>query len=65
MYNKTRNILLERYKIRGNSKDLINDVMNNFDSWSRNQRDYNYPISIVDGDKYLEDLLLQLNLIKK
>lgn len=63
--NKTRNVLLRRYKTRGNSKDLIDDVMNNFDNWSRNQKDYNYPISIVDSDKYLEDLLLQLNLLKE
>ncbi len=61
--SKTRNMLLERYKARGNSQDLIDDVMYNFDNWSRKQRDYDYPIAIVDSDKYLEDLLINLNLL--
>lgn len=61
---ENRKKLLERYRQRGNSDDLINDVMYNFDNWSRNQKDYNYPIMILDKDKYLEDLLLDMELLK-
>lgn len=61
--NKTRKMLLERYQMRGNSKSLITDVMNNFDNWSRSEKDYDYPIAILESDKYLEDLLIDLNLI--
>lgn len=57
--------LLERYKKRGNNEKLINDVMNNFDCWSRNQEDYNYPIVILAKNKYLEDLLFDMNIIAK
>lgn len=60
-----RKKLLERYKQRGNSEDLINDVMHNFDNWSRNQNDYSYPIVILQKEKYLEDLLIDIGLIKK
>ena len=60
-----REILLQRYKDRGNSVEMINDVMYNFDTWSRHPGDYNYPIAILDKDKYLEDLLLELGFIKK
>lgn len=35
----------------------------NFDNWSRKQSDYSYPIIIIDSDKYLEDLLIELNLL--
>lgn len=58
-----RNKLLERYKKRGNSDDLINNVMYNFDNWSRNQKDYSYPIIILDKDKYLENLLIDMELL--
>lgn len=61
---ENRKKLLERYRQRGNSEDLINDVMYNFDNWSRNQNDYNYPIVILQKDKYLEDLLKDMELIK-
>ncbi len=57
--NENRQKLLKRYEHRGNNIDLINDVMNYFDDWSRNQSDYDYPIKILDKDKYLEDLLLE------
>ena len=60
-----REKLLQRYKLRGNSNELIKDAMYNFDNWSRNQEDYNYPIVILDKDKYLEDLLIDMNLLKK
>lgn len=62
---ENRERLLERYKQRGNSEDLINDAMYNFDNWSRNQKDYNYPIIVLNKDSYLEDILLDMNLIKK
>lgn len=61
----SKDILLKRYKDRNNNIDMINDVMNNFDTWSRNQEDYSYPIEILEKDKYLEDLLLELGFIKK
>lgn len=57
--NENRKKLLERYALRGNNSDLINEVINYFDNWSGNQKDYNYPIKILDNDKYLEDLLLE------
>lgn len=60
----TRKNLLERYKQRGNSDDLIRNVMCYFDNWSRDPKDYNYPIFILEKDKYLEDLLLELNILK-
>ena len=44
--------LLERYKQRGISEDLINDAMYNFDNWSRNQNDYSYHIVVLQKDKY-------------
>lgn len=59
-----RKKLLERYKQRGNSNELIKDVMYNFDNWSRNQEDYSYPIIILDKNRYLEDLFLDMGLIK-
>lgn len=62
--NDNRKKLCQRYKQRGNSKDLIYDVMYNFDNWSRNQNDYSYPIIILQKDKYLEDLLIDIGLIK-
>lgn len=60
-----REKLLEIYKQRGNNDDLIKDVMYNFDNWSRNQEDYNYPIVILDKDKYLEDLLIDMKILKE
>ncbi len=62
--NYTRDKLLERYKQRGNSNELIKDVMYYFDNWSRNQDEYEYPIIILEKDKYLEDLLLDKGIIK-
>ena len=59
----SRDSLLQRYRERGNSEELINQVMNYFDNWSRNPEDYDYPITILDKDKYLEDLLLELKLL--
>lgn len=56
--------LLERYKSRGNTPVMINNVVNDFNSWSRNQKDYNYKIEIINKDKYLEDLLLDLGYLK-
>lgn len=62
---QNRKKLLERYKKRGNNDDLIDNAMYNFDNWSRNQEDYNYPIVILDKDKYLEDLLLDMGILEK
>ncbi len=63
--SKTREKLLQRYKDRGNNEELIKDVMYNFDNWSRKEEDYPYPIAILEKEEYLEDLLLQLNLLRK
>lgn len=60
----SREILLNRYKKRKNNKQLIDEVTNYFDTWSRNQKDYNYKIEIINKDKYLEDLLLDLGYLK-
>lgn len=59
-----RDILLERYRKRENGLEMINDVMYNFDNWSRSQKDYNYSIAILNKDQYLEDLLLELGYLK-
>ena len=59
----SRDILLERYKIRKNNSNMIQSVMFNFDNWSRNQDDYTYPIYILDKNQYLEDLILTLGYI--
>lgn len=63
--DETRKMLLQRYKQRENNDALIKEVMNNFDTWSRNQEDYDYPIIILDKNKYLEDLLLDLSFLHK
>lgn len=63
--DETRKMLLQRYKQRENNDALIKEVMNNFDTWSRNQEDYDYPIIILDKNKYLEDLLLDLGFLHK
>jgi len=59
----SRELLLKRYQERGNSEDLIQDVMEYFDTWSRKQEDYSYPIMILEKNQYLEDLLLELKLL--
>lgn len=61
----SREVLLSRYKVRGNNEILIKEVMSYFDNWSRNQKDYDYPIVLLDKDKYLEDLLLDLKYISE
>ncbi len=63
--DETRKMLLQRYKQRENNDALIKEVMNNFDTWSRNQEDYDYHIIILDKNKYLEDLLLDLGFLHK
>ncbi len=60
-----KEMLLERYKARGNNDILIKEVMEYFDNWSRDSQDYDYPIIILDKAKTLEDLLLELNYISK
>lgn len=59
----SREVLRERYKARGNNENLINEVMQYFDNWSRNPKVYDYPTILLDKDKYLEDLLLELKYI--
>lgn len=61
----SREMLLKRYVDRGNNENLIKEVMGYFDNWSRNANDYDYPIIILDKDKTLEDLLLNLGYIGK
>lgn len=61
----SRKILEERYRNRGNNAILIDSVLSYFDSWSRDQKDYSYPICILEKDKYLEDLLKELKLLKE
>lgn len=55
--------LIKRYENRGNSNELITQVISYFDTWSRNQSDYDYPIEILKKGQYLEDLLIELNLL--
>lgn len=61
----SREILLERYKKRGNNQKMIKEVMNYFDKWSRKQEDYSYPIYILNKNEYLEDLLKKLKFIEQ
>ncbi len=58
-----REILLNRYKKRGNNNDLIIEVMSYFDNWSREQNDYSYPIFVLDKEQFLEDFLLDEKLL--
>lgn len=62
---ENRKQLLERYRARGNNEELIKDVMNNFDNWSRKQEDYPYPIFLLEKDLYLEDFLMDSGILKK
>lgn len=62
---ESRNLLFKRYQDRGNSEELIHSVMEYFDTWSRNQEDYSYPIMILEKNQYLEELLLDLHLLEK
>ena len=59
----SKDMLYQRYIDRGNSKDLIRNVMGYFYTWSRNQDDYHYPIVILKKEQYLEDLLKELKLL--
>lgn len=61
----SRDLLLQRYIDRGNVQDLINNVMGYFDTWSRKQEDYSYPIMILEKNQYLEDMLLDLHLLER
>lgn len=60
-----RDILLERYKKRGNSPTMIENAMKDFDEWSRNQKDYPYPIVVLDKNKNLEDLMIELGYLNR
>lgn len=60
----SRDMLYQRYIDRGNSQDLIHDVMSYFDTWSRNQEDYSYPIKILEKNQYLEDILVELKILE-
>lgn len=62
---ETREILLQRYKDRGNNEELIQDVMYNFDNWSRQEEDYQYPIEILEKEEYLEDFLIKKEYVKR
>lgn len=54
-----REILKKRYEDRNNNENMINEVMNYFDTWSRDQNNYKYKIEILSKNKYLEDFLLE------
>lgn len=61
----SKDMLIDRYKSRGNSDVMINEVLSYFDNWSRDQSDYDYPIYILDKEHTLEDLLIDLEYINK
>lgn len=61
----SRDKLINIMHKRGNNDNLIDVVIKRFDNWSRNQDDYNYPIVVLEKDKYLEDYLLQEGYINK
>lgn len=61
----SKDMLINRYKMRGNSDVMINEVLSYFDNWSRDQSDYDYPIYILDKEHTLEDLLIDLEYINK
>ena len=58
-----REILINRYKKRGNNNDLILEVMSYFDNWSREQNDYSYTIFVLDKEQFLEEFLLDEKLL--
>jgi len=60
---EARKELIKRYKDRGNSNELIDTVTDYFDEWSRNPEDYQYPIKILKNGHYLEELLIELELL--
>lgn len=60
----SRKILYKRYLDRNNNKKMIENALQDFDNWSRKEDDYPYPIAILEKNKYLEDLLLELNILK-
>lgn len=59
----SREVLLKRYRGRQNNEKLIKEVMHYFDNWSRESKDYPYPILILEKEKYLEDLLIELKIL--
>lgn len=61
----SREVLLERYKERNNNEKLRKEVMEYFDNWSREQKDYPYPIYVLEKNKYLENLLIDLKILKE
>lgn len=61
---KVKEKLIKRYQARKNDENFIIRNMNYFNLWSRDAKDYPYPIEILRDDEYLEDLLLRLKLLK-
>jgi len=59
-----RERLRKLYVGRSNNQAMIDAVMGYFDTWSRNPVDYDYGIEVLPEGKYLEDLLLDMGLVK-
>ena len=56
---KFRDRLIKTFEERGNNKNLINNVLEYFDNWSRDPKDYNCKLEIINDDEYLEDFLIR------
>ena len=57
--NSFKEKLIARCQERGNSESFVKYISENFDSLSRNQKDYKNKILILKENQYLEDLLLE------
>lgn len=55
--------LVVRCQERGNNDAFVNYIAENFDKLSRDQKDYKNKILVCKEHKFLEDLLLQENLL--
>ena len=60
-----RNRLIKTFKQRENNKKLISNVLEYFDNWSRNPKDYSCKLELINNDEYLEDFLVRKKYISK
>lgn len=62
---KIRDRLIKTFEERENNKNLINNVLEYFDNWSRNPEDYTCKLEIINDDEYLENFLIRKRYINK
>lgn len=59
----SKDILVERYKKRGNNKNFIKRAISNLEEWHSQIHQYTYKTIILPKDKYLEDWLLEQKIL--